>query len=117
LLPTLYGVFAPGSAVAHIVGNTDAVLRTTNEGVTFTSHPQIFPSATDYRGVRFVGTSTGFICGSGKRIAKTTNGGINWEVSYNPGGTGQLWAIDMTVHGKGVAVGANGMVLLLVQME
>jgi len=108
---TLYGVHASDINNVYVVGNADAVLKSTDGGTSFTLSPMIFSNATDYRGVYFPPTGSGllgFITGNRGRVAKTTDGGNTWASVHNPGNTNQMWAIDFSDDNSvGLACGAS----------
>lgn len=112
---TLYGVYATDESQAYVVGSNDALVKTTNGGTTWSSVPMIFATSTNYRGVHFPPTATGFtgfVVGHRNRIAKTTDAGSTWTPVYDPGGTNQLWAIDFDDFNQfGLACGATSTVL------
>lgn len=70
-----------------VVGST-GIQRTTNGGVSFDTIPGLPTGATWYQ-IFFINNNTGYIAGTTSgRIAKTTNGGLNWTLNtLIPSGT------------------------------
>lgn len=112
---TLYSVFATDMNTVYVAGNQDAFLKSTDGGTNWTVIPPMFATTTDFRGIYFPPSATGFLgfaVGHRSRIVKTTDGGNTWTAVYNPGGTTQLWAIDFNSTNQiGLACGAAGTVL------
>ncbi len=112
---TLYGVFATDANNVFVAGATDAFIRSTDGGNNWIAIPPIYGTTTDFRGIHFPPTATGYLgfaVGHRNRIVRTTDGGASWGSVYDGGGTNQLWAIDFDDNGiNGLAVGAASTVL------
>ncbi|MCB0729120.1 MAG: hypothetical protein KDD00_16755, partial [Ignavibacteriae bacterium] len=66
-------------------------------------------SGADLKSVKFINANTGYVCGDGGLLLKTSNGGINWFNS-NSGISGEnLSSIDFNGN-NGTVVGASGSV-------
>lgn len=57
----------------------DRVLYSSNGGVTWTSQ-QMDPDFNTLTSIYMLNSSTGFVCGAGGEVRKTTNGGTNWNL-------------------------------------
>ena len=58
--------------------------------------------------VQFIDVNTGFACGAGIIILKTTNGGINWLVTYNSGSnSANLYSLNFINNSTGYAAGGG----------
>ncbi len=79
----LNDVFFVSENVGWVVGDSGALLRTTNGG-TLWSHVTTIPSFT-LKKVFFPSFATGYIVGDGGKILKSTNSGIAWDTI--PSGT------------------------------
>ncbi|MEO8446021.1 MAG: YCF48-related protein [bacterium] len=60
--------------------------------------------------IYFTDTNTGWLCGNGGLIKKTTNGGTNWSTQTS-GTTEVLWALHFVNSSSGWCVGNNGIIL------
>ncbi|MBX7046270.1 MAG: T9SS type A sorting domain-containing protein [Ignavibacteria bacterium] len=95
----------------------NTIIKSTNGGAAFTLLPTIFrPSTDDFRYIKFLTTGTGqtgFVFGERQRIARTTNGGANWDSVYaNNTGSVVLYSADFnSVFTAGLAVGSSGTIL------
>jgi photosystem II stability/assembly factor-like uncharacterized protein len=112
---TLYAVYATDANTVFVAGNSNAFIKSTDGGSTWITIPPVFGTTTDFRGIYFPPTATGYLgfaVGHRNRIIKTTDGGNSWFAAYDPGGTNQLWAIDFDSSNEiGLACGAAGTVL------
>jgi photosystem II stability/assembly factor-like uncharacterized protein len=100
----------PGTSTAWVSGRSGDVLRTTNNGATWTR----FTSAQTGTGVWLYGiaavdANTAWAAGGGGDIVKTTNGGASWVTQ--PQGGLQLNDIDAFDASTAWAVGDGGRIL------
>ncbi|MFZ4622448.1 MAG: YCF48-related protein [Bacteroidota bacterium] len=93
------------SLVGFAVGNNGVVLRTSNDGQTWTAVPS-FTTASLY-GVHFIDKKAGWVAGSASTVYKTTDGGANWVKQTLPAST-TLQSIFFSNERKGFAVGWYG---------
>ncbi len=65
----------------YAVGEYGTILKTI-DGTTWTdvSNPDFTGAASIVRGVDFINSTTGWICGNGGKIFKTSDGGANWTL-------------------------------------
>jgi photosystem II stability/assembly factor-like uncharacterized protein len=92
-----------------MAGDAGTVLRSTNNGVTWTvSQPET--SGSDIYETTFVNENVGYFCTTNGSIMKTTNGGITWEY-LNSGTTASLWYLDFLNADTGLVVGASSNIL------
>lgn len=103
-----YGVDFINRTVGYVVGQSDqwgSVYSTSDGGSTWEARPL----GGDYpilRGVNFVNASEGWVVGDDGFIARTTDGGGNWELQAS--GTGQdLHAVSFFDDRLGYAVGGS----------
>ncbi len=109
---TMYGVAGNGDQVIYVVGNNNSVLKSTNGGGSWQSLTVNFGATIDLRDVYVQPGTNGMevlIAGENNRIAKSTDGGISWLI-HNPGGTEDLWGIDLNSNGIGLAAGTSGII-------
>lgn len=92
----------------------NTILRSTNGGAVFTLLPTVFtPSTDDFRFIKFINSTTGFITGERQRMARTTNGGVSWDSVYgNNTGSIVIYQLDFNPGNSiGLAVGTSGRIL------
>ncbi|MBS1493879.1 MAG: T9SS type A sorting domain-containing protein [Bacteroidetes bacterium] len=92
----------------------NTILKSINGGTNFTVLPTIFtPSTDDFRFIKFINSSTGFVMGERQRIARTTNGGTTWDSVYgNNTGSIILYSADFNSNNTiGLAIGTSGKIL------
>ncbi len=109
---TMYGVAGSGDQIIYVVGNNDSVLKSTDGGNTWVQLTVNFGVTIDLRDVYVKPGTNGMevlIAGENNRIAKSTDGGNTWLI-HNPGGTEDLWAIDLNSSGIGLSVGTSGII-------
>jgi photosystem II stability/assembly factor-like uncharacterized protein len=84
----LFGVdIVPDGSVAWVVGANNTCLKSTDLGTTWERLTNLpLPAQTRLNSVFFLDANTGYICGSGGIILKTTNGGSNWDTTRVAGG-------------------------------
>lgn len=58
-----------------------SIYKTTSGGANW--FQQTIPSVQNLYDVNFIDTETGFVCGRGSKILITTNGGVNWNLSFS----------------------------------
>jgi photosystem II stability/assembly factor-like uncharacterized protein len=116
LLPPLYSqwftqnsgtVYAVKSVhfINHLTGYgcaTNTVLKTTNGGDTWGNH---YLQGL-HNSITFVNNMSGYICGDGGRIYKTTDSGQNW-ILLNSGTTNNLNSVEFFDNLTGVVCGNN----------
>lgn len=90
-------------------GGASAVLISTDNGESW-DLSYADNSRFDIQNSYFLNTTTGFICGTGGSIMKTTDGGTSW-VPQNSGSTNALYDIEFLNADTGIAVGSAGTVL------
>lgn len=90
------------------VGSNGAMLRTTNEGVTWSQQTAVTSNTLNQ--VFFATPTTGYVVGNNATLLKTTNGGTAWTTSQ-PGVTTNLNAVYFTDADKGLVVGDQGLIL------
>ncbi|MBK6874881.1 MAG: T9SS type A sorting domain-containing protein [Ignavibacteria bacterium] len=62
--------------------------------------------------IHFVNSNTGFVCGNGGEVFKTTDGGINWSNSNSGISNIDLNSISFVDESRGVVVGKSGSIFL-----
>jgi RHS repeat-associated protein len=72
--------------VAYAVGNGGVILKSTNNGSSFTA--QTSGVSTNLNSVVVSDQLTAYVLGNGSTILKTTDGGLNWTPKTSPAGTG-----------------------------
>ncbi|MDX1651405.1 MAG: YCF48-related protein [Brumimicrobium sp.] len=87
--------------IYDVTGGNGAVMRSTNNGVTWTSDVTLPEKLFD---VSFVNSTEGWISGENGYIAKTTNGGINWA-QLNSGTGEDIFSLYFISSTEGWAVG------------
>lgn len=109
--------YVPGSGAtnAYTVGDGGLVLRSTDNGQTWTTATA--PSGPpDLKGVSFLNATDGYICGSGGTIFKTTDSGTSWAQQTINGGSGAtlndiaVWSASGGDGIAAIAVGSGGKV-------
>lgn len=92
--------------IAFCVGDNGTVLKSTDEGESWTS---ISTSATgNINAIKFVNSTTGFFTTSDGYIFKTSNSGNSWTGTEIH--TGGINGIDFLTSSIGIAVGDNGFI-------
>lgn len=102
-------VWFSDSATVHAAG-LGYVLRSDDGGLHWERHNI---TGDFYQSIHFPSSATGYICGSGGTILKTTNGGQSWQTIREGGSLGSknrpFRAIWFTSAEKGYLVGDNGL--------
>ncbi len=102
---TAYSVAVAGPQNAIAVAGSN-IMRSTDQGQSWTS---IATTATGLQGVHFYDASNGMMTGNNGGVWHTSDGGLSWNAL--PTLLSQkVYDVVMTDTGKGVAVGANGIV-------
>ena len=109
------GIAFPSSSIGYAVGTDDTgkgvYIKTTDSGTTWTS-PALVQNSTQLKGIHFLNTTSGWICG-GQTISirgtihKTTNSGSTWTNTAITSTT-VFNDIFMTSLTSGIAVGNSG---------
>jgi hypothetical protein len=113
----LYEVWSPGSGVAYIVGAAGVLLKTSNDGATWTK--QTSGTAMDLEAVWGSSATDVYVVGKHGTVLHTTNGGTNWQ-AVNVGLTSDLYDVwgasasdvyvvgdrGVTLHGSGASFSA-----------
>jgi photosystem II stability/assembly factor-like uncharacterized protein len=105
---TLYALDFPTPQIGYAVGQSGAVLKSTDGGESWNQLP--FVLRLDWFGVKFINENLGWICGENGVIYRTTDGGDNWELQYALGWS-NLRSIDFADSLHGIAVGDGGLVV------
>lgn len=109
--PTFLKIASPDNYHVWVAGGFQGsgacVYATKDGGLTWQRQAQNIGGVTYWWGMDFVDTSYGWICSNGAnaRIARTTDGGSNWNLVYGPISDCDLWAIDFIDRNTGWAVG------------
>ncbi|MEL6591971.1 MAG: YCF48-related protein [Bacteroidota bacterium] len=105
----------PSSQVGYAVGRTGTILKTTDQGETWTrlrNGNLVFNPAHRYHAIDFVDNEIGYVAGDNGVLMKTTDGGKSWQkvaLSFEQ----DWWDIQLLTDGKMVLGGADGSFLLL----
>jgi photosystem II stability/assembly factor-like uncharacterized protein len=94
-----------------LFGEKSTILRSTNNGISWSR--SVPDSATGERYIysaSFVSNTTGYFCGQGGMIAKTTDGGLTWNM-LNSGVTANLLEISFYDENYGFAGGSSAVLL------
>lgn len=91
------------------VGETGTILKTSDGGITWQKITSSF--ANNLRGVCFYDEEHAVAVGSGGQIIFTENGGNTWTTHWLPGIQWDLYAVDITPDGKGIASGQQSTIL------
>lgn len=107
---TLFGVFFKDATTGWAVGGDATILYTSDGGVTWT--PQKSPVAARPLFDIVVRGQTGWIVGEAGTLLKSNDGGLTWQVEEVPIQLAARWirSVVLTPSGKGLAVGAEGLV-------
>jgi len=92
----------------------NVIIKSTNGGAAFVTLNTIFtPSTDDFRYIKFINSTTGFVMGERQRMARTTNGGTTWDSVYgNNTGSIILYSMDFnSTNAVGLAIGTDGKIL------
>jgi len=111
---TIWGTDALSATTVFACASDNTILRSINGGGAFTTLPAVFTPATDdFRYIQFINLNTGFIAGERQRLARTTNGGANWDSVYaNNTGSVTLYYLDFNPSRTvGLASGTSGTIL------
>jgi len=82
---SLYGLSSVNSNVIYCVGWFETILKSTNGGDNWIIIKNgLVGGGHSYWGVYFINENTGWICGSGLIIFKTTNGGLSFDSTFMP---------------------------------
>jgi photosystem II stability/assembly factor-like uncharacterized protein len=101
------------SGIGIAVGDSGLVLRTTDNGVTWSSlfHNNLFEQmGVEFHSVQMLDDNIGFIVGQSGTILHTTDGGIGWDVQFS-GTTNSLKSVRFINSTIGYVVGYGGVIL------
>jgi len=99
---TLRDVYFINANTGWVVGDTTAVFKTTNGGLTWVKQTITYVTDTKLYSVKFINANTGYAAGGHHSgyydfyytyIFNTTNGGANWYILYNVQGGG-YWFLN-----------------------
>jgi photosystem II stability/assembly factor-like uncharacterized protein len=102
----LYGVYFVNANTGFACGN-GVLVKTINAGASWVYQA---PPGGLYRGIYFIDANTGFACAGSGVLAKTTNGGTNWN-SVTTGTTQFLNNIRFANANTGYITGYDGVLL------
>jgi len=109
----LYGVYAPETSTAWVVGSGGPILHTMNGGVTWALQTNLqgisAPSNYTLSKVWFADDTTGWVAGSNGLILSTRDGGTTWTTQHSGGG--DLGSIKMFDGAIGYAAGGGSAIL------
>jgi photosystem II stability/assembly factor-like uncharacterized protein len=84
----LMGIHPIDSSLVYCVGYDETFLKTTNGGINWiVLRSGAYGNSHAFLGVFFINPTTGWICGSGQYVYKTTNGGISLDDSSYTNGS------------------------------
>jgi photosystem II stability/assembly factor-like uncharacterized protein len=104
----LLKVHSYNGQVVIAVGYDGIILRSTDEGETFTQIPG--GTTNDLWGVQMLNDTLGFVCGLNQTLLRTTDAGLNWQ-SVTTGLNAHYWAIDFLTEQYGMIACGGGKVL------
>lgn len=105
----LYSVDFINANKGIAVGEAGTILKTNDGGLTWQN---ITTSITnDLKGVSFYDENHAVAVGSGGQIIVSENGGNNWTSHWLPGIQINLYAVDISADGKGIAAGQQSTML------
>ncbi|KAK3272428.1 hypothetical protein CYMTET_19277, partial [Cymbomonas tetramitiformis] len=116
-LTTLNAVSSWNSSEAWAVGDDDNLLFTSDGGASWELWHTGFACPTcaiyDWKGVSFVDSANGYICGSQASIARTRNGGASWLRPDLPLDSRDhiIWAVQAVNSSRAFAVGGIDLML------
>lgn len=110
---TLFGVFFKDATTGWAVGGDATILHTEDGGVTW--NPQHSPVVARPFFDVVVRGQTGWIVGEAGTILKSNDAGLTWQVQDVPIQLAARWlrSVVLSPSGKGLAVGAEGLVFRL----
>ena len=92
------------------VGGSGTVIKTTNNGTTWTQVHHTGEVLEDLRALSFINTQIGYCAGSNGRILKTEDGGSTWE-NLRSNTENTLYDIQFASASTGWCAGAEGVIL------
>ena len=106
----ILSVSVPDNNIMLGVGPFGTIVKSTNNGTTWTVLHFVKGLNTTFKSVHFSNSSTGYICSSNGHILKTTNTGNNWLLQ-NSSVSVSLNAINFISENTGFVVGESGVIL------
>lgn len=100
-------VFFYDSSNGWIAADNGLILKTTNEGTTWTTY-EADADGYNQRAIYFLSTQEGYVAGAAGRIYKSTNGGANWSNQIAGAVSDTFFDIVMVGSSTGCAVGNDG---------
>lgn len=95
------------SNIVYASGDFETILKTSNGGINWTSiRNGSWGQGKSYRGLFFINQNTGWFCGSGLYVLKTTDGGSTFDSTYI--WWGYLFDMYFKDANKGLMVGEGG---------
>ncbi|OGC23262.1 hypothetical protein A2291_08490 [candidate division WOR-1 bacterium RIFOXYB2_FULL_42_35] len=101
-------VFFYDSSNGWIAANGNLILKTTNEGTTWTTYEVAASNPYDERAIYFLSSMEGYIAGGAGRIYKTSNGGPNWTNDAAGSPSDIFYGLVFANSTNGCAVGNDG---------
>jgi photosystem II stability/assembly factor-like uncharacterized protein len=110
---TLFGIHFADAQHGWAVGSDSVIVRTTDGGATWRTQQSPMRERPLYD--VFVTGRNGWIVGEAGTVLKSTDGGANWGTEPLPIQLAARWirSVWLTPGGRGLAVGAEGLVFLL----
>jgi photosystem II stability/assembly factor-like uncharacterized protein len=107
---TLFGVHFPDPQHGWAVGIDATILRTEDGGATWTPQTSPVPQRSFYD--VYVEGQHGWIVGDSGTVLRSRDGGASWQLEPTPIRLAAKWirSVWLTPGGKGLAVGAEGLV-------
>lgn len=90
------------SSTGWVVSNSNGILRTTDNGNSWTKINEEFNHT--FNAISFINANTGWAAGYEGKISKSTNGGINWT-AQTPATTEDLYSVKFSDANTGRAAG------------
>jgi photosystem II stability/assembly factor-like uncharacterized protein len=107
----LNGVFFPTAGTGYAVGNSNMVLKTTDGGETWNPKAATTAPTADLTSIRCADVSTCVAStAAGDRVIRTRTGGDSYD-ALTPS-TSKVFAMSLISAAKGVAVGADGAIVI-----
>ncbi len=80
---SLYSIHPVDSNVVYAVGYFETILKTTNGGTNWLAiRNGTYGQGKSYKGLYFINQNTGWICGAGQYVLRTTDGGVSFDSTY-----------------------------------
>jgi len=90
-------------------GAAQVILKTVDGGISWEA--MLSPVNSGLNGCYFLDSNTGYAVGHAGYLIKTTNGGVNWEISHPSGSSFYLFDIFFTSFTTGYISGAAGTIM------